>query len=285
MVVILTKPLNSLLINSTVLLNKRLNKYKKSLTIEEISRALTDQEEYSEEKEILEGIAKFGTKTVSEIMRPRMDVMGIEVHNNFEEVLKIIQESGYSRMPVYKDTIDDVRGILYIKDLLPHLEKTKVFHWQPLMRQPIFVPESKKIDELLEEFQKSQVHMAIVVDEYGGTSGIVTLEDILEEIVGDITDEFDEENPFFTRVADNEYIFEGTTLLNDFYKATGTDDDIFDEIKGDAETVAGLILEITKAIPKLHDKIKFKNFTFEVEEVDARRINKIRVIIKSTVES
>lgn len=281
----ITQPLNYFVIGSTALLTRRLNKYKKNLTFEEISKALTSKDEYYEEKEMLEGIAKFGTKTVSEIMRPRMDVTGIEVHCGFDEVLEIIRESGYSRMPVFKETLDDVRGILYIKDLLPHIDKIKGFRWQSLMRQPIFIPESKKIDELLEEFQKAQVHMAVVIDEYGGTSGIVTLEDILEEIVGDITDEFDEENKYFTRIAENEYIFEGNTLLNDFYKATGTEDHSFDEVKGEAETLAGLILEITRAIPKFHDKIKYKNFTFEVEDVDSRRINKIRVIIVSTIAS
>ncbi len=275
----ITQPVNLLLVSSTSFLSKRLNKYQKNLSIEEISRALTDKDEYYDEKNILEGIAKFGTKTVNEIMRPRMNVISIEVHSGFDEVLNIIRKSGYSRIPVYQDTLDDVRGILYIKDLLPHLDKPKLFRWQSLMRPPFFIPESKKIDELLEEFQKSQVHLAVVVDEYGGTSGLVTLEDILEEIVGDITDEFDEENRYFTRIAENEYIFEGNTLLNDFYKAAGTEDTVFDEIKGDAETLAGLILEMTKEIPKVHDKIKYKNFTFEVEEADFRRINKIRVIM------
>lgn len=281
----ITQPVNFILVNSTSLLSRRLDKYQKNISMEEISKALTDKDEYSDEKEILEGIVKFGSKTVNEIMRPRMDVISVEVHAGFDEVLGIIRESGYSRIPVYQNTLDDVRGILYIKDLLPLLEKPNVFRWQSLMRQPFFIPESKKIDELLEEFQKSQVHMAIIVDEYGGTSGIVTLEDILEEIVGEISDEFDEVNPFFTRIAENEFIFEGNTLLNDFYKATDTEDTIFDEIKVEAETLAGLILEMTKEMPKVHDKIKYKNFTFEVEEVDSRRINKIRVIMVSGIES
>jgi putative hemolysin len=275
----ITQPVNSILVSSTSFLSRRLTKYQKNLSIEDIGKALTDQDEYSDEKGILEGIVKFGNKTVNEIMRPRMAVVSLEIHTSFDEVLEIIRESGYSRIPVYQDTLDDVRGILYIKDLLPHLDKSKVFHWQSLMRQAFFIPESKKIDELLEEFQKSKVHLAVVVDEYGGTSGLVTLEDILEEIVGDIADEFDKENKFFTRIAENEYIFEGNTLLNDFYKTTGTEDTIFDEIKGEAETLAGLILEMTKEMPKVHDKLKYKNFTFEVEEADFRRINKIRVIM------
>lgn len=275
----ITAPINFVLVNSTFFLAEKLKKYQKNLSIEELSKAITGQDEYSDEKEILEGIVKFGTKTVNEIMRPRMEVVSIEVHSSFEEVLDIIRNSGYSRIPVYQDTLDDVRGILYIKDLLPHLDKSKAFRWQSLMRGAFFIPESKKIDELLEEFQKSQVHLAIVVDEYGGTSGLVSLEDILEEIVGDITDEFDEENRFFTRIAENEYIFEGSTLLNDFYKATAADDTAFEEIKGESETLAGLILEMTKEMPEIHDKLKYRNFTFEIEEADARRINKIRVII------
>ena len=218
-------------------------------------------------------------------MKPRLDVTSIEVRANFDEVLRVIRESGYSRIPVYKESLDDVRGILYIKDLLAHLEKGSTYRWQPLMRQPFFIPESKKIDDLLEEFQKSKVHMAIVVDEYGGTSGLVTLEDILEEIVGDITDEFDEENRFFTKISEFEYLFDGNTLLNDFYKATGYEDNIFDEIKGEADTLAGMILELTKEMPEIHDKVQFKSFTFEVEGVDERRINKIRVVMDSSVKS
>jgi putative hemolysin len=277
----ITYPVNYLLIHSTSFVNKRLSRYKKDLSIEEISKALklTDKGEFAEDKEILEGIVKFGTKTVSEIMRPRLGVTSIDVKSNFGEVLLLIRESGYSRIPVYKETLDDVRGILYIKDLLAHLDKGQTFRWQPLMRQPFFVPETKKIDDLLEEFQKSKVHMAIVVDEYGGTSGLITLEDILEEIVGDIADEFDEENRFFTKISDNEYLFDGNTLLNDFYKVLCSDDNIFDDIKGEAETLAGMILEITKEMPRIHEKVQYKNFTFEVEAVDTRRINKIRVRI------
>ncbi len=274
----ITYPLNYILIHSSSLVNKRLHRYKKDLSIEEISKALklTDRKEISEDKEMLEGIVRFGSKTVSEIMRPRLEVSSIEVRSNFSEVLQIIRESGYSRIPVYKETLDDVRGILYIKDLLAHLDKGSGFRWQPLMRLPFFVPETKKIDDLLEEFQKSKVHVAVVVDEYGGTAGLVTLEDILEEIVGDISDEFDEESRFFTKISANEYLFNGNTSLHDFYKATGFEDNIFDEIRGEAETLAGLILEITKEFPQLHHKVEYKNFTFEVEAVDFRRISKIR---------
>jgi len=194
-------------------------------------------------------------------------------------VLQIIKESGYSRIPVFSGTLDDVRGILYIKDLLPYLDKSAVYRWQPLMRQPFFVPETKKIDDLLEDFQKSKVHMAIVVDEFGGTSGLVTLEDILEEIVGDIADEFDEDESLFTQISEFEYLFDGRTMLNDFCKVFNYEDDIFDDIRGEADTLAGLILELKGEFPLLHEKMKCKNFTFEVEGVNLRRISKIKVTI------
>jgi len=279
--VIITRPVNYLLINSTSFVNKRLLKYKKNLSIDEISKALqlTDHLDISDDKEILEGIVKFGNKSVNEIMRSRLDVISIDIHSNYETILQIIKESGYSRIPVYSGTLDDVRGILYIKDLLPYLDKSAAYRWQPLMRQPFFVPETKKIDDLLEDFQKSKVHMAIVVDEFGGTSGIVTLEDILEEIVGDIADEFDIDESLFTQISDFEYLFDGRTMLNDFCKVLDFEDDIFDDIRGEADTVAGLILELKGEFPLLHEKLNCKNFTFEVEGVNTRRISKIKVTI------
>ena len=282
--VIITKPVNFLLINSTSFVNKRLIKYKKNLSIDEISKALqlTDHLDISDDKEILEGIVKFGSKGVNEIMRSRLDVTTIEIHSNFEKVLQLIKESGYSRIPVYAETLDDVRGILYIKDLLPFLNKSAAYRWQPLMRQPFFVPETKKIDDLLEDFQKSKVHMAIVVDEFGGTSGLVTLEDILEEIVGDIADEFDVEETLFTQISQDEYLFDGRAMLNDFCKELDLENDIFDDVRGEADTLAGLILELKGEFPMLHEKLNCKNFTFEVEEVDTRRIIKIRVKIHPT---
>lgn len=282
--VIITKPVNFLLINSTSFVNKRLIKYKKNLSIDEISKALqlTDHLDISDDKEILEGIVNFGSKGVNEIMRSRLDVTSIEIHSNFEKVLQLIKESGYSRIPVYAETLDDVRGILYIKDLLPFLDKSAAYRWQPLMRQPFFVPETKKIDDLLEDFQKSKVHMAIVVDEFGGTSGLVTLEDILEEIVGDIADEFDVEETLFTQISQDEYLFDGRAMLNDFCKELDLENDIFDDVRGEADTLAGLILELKGEFPMLHEKLNCKNFTFEVEEVDTRRIIKIRVKIHPT---
>ena len=285
--VIITKPVNFLLINSTSFVNKRLIKYKKNLSIDEISKALhlTDHLDISDDKEILEGIVRFGNKGVNEIMRSRLEVTSIDIHSNFERVLQIIKESGYSRIPVFSGTLDNVRGILYIKDLLPYLDKSAAYRWQSLMRQPFFVPETKKIDDLLEDFQKSKVHMAIVVDEFGGTSGLVSLEDILEEIVGDIADEFDEDESLFTKISEYEYLFDGRAMLNDFCKVFDFEDDIFDDIRGEADTLAGLILELKGEFPMLNEKLNCKNFTFEVEGVNTRRITKIKVTIQPITSS
>lgn len=279
----ITKPINFILIHSTSFVNKRMNKHRRVLSVDEISKALklANHEDLSEDKEILEGIVKFGSKSVSEIMHSRLDMVATELEASFSNVLQIVQEAGYSRMPVYSGSLDQVKGVLYIKDLLPHLTKDDSFHWQTLIRPPFFVPETKKIDDLLEEFQKSKVHLAIVVDEFGGTSGLVTLEDILEEIVGDIADEFDEEEKFFTRLGNNEYLFDGKTLLNDFYKVVECEDDLFNEVKGDADTLAGLILELTGEFPALHSLVKYKNFQFRIEAVDRRRIKEIRVTIEN----
>lgn len=282
----LFSPLNTILINSTSFVNTRMQKNRKNVSIDEISQALqlTDQIELSEDKEILEGIVKFGNKTVNDIMRPRMDIIAIDVTDHFANVLKTIQSSGYSRIPVYTETLDNIKGILYIKDLLPHLHKGDSFRWQTLIRPPFFVPETKKIDDLLEEFQKSKIHMAIVVDEYGGTSGLVTLEDVLEEIVGDIADEFDTEEKTYTQISENEYIFDAKTTLNDFFKVIDSDDTIFDDVKGDADTLAGLILELKGEFPHHLEKLKCKNFLFSIEAIDARRIKKIKIIVGPVTE-
>lgn len=278
----LFRPINSILIFSTGFVNRRMQKYHKNLSMDDISQALelTSDHELSEEKDILEGIVKFGNKNVSEIMRSRVDVVAIDIKTEFDEVIRVINESGYSRIPVYIDSFDNVSGILYIKDILAHSHKTKAFKWQTLIRPPFYVPDTKKISSLLEEFQKSKIHLAIVVDEYGGTSGIVTLEDILEEIVGDITDEFDEEEKFFTQLNDKTYVFDAKVLLGDFYRITECDDQIFDDVKGDADTLAGLILELRGEIPKINEEIKCKQFTFTIKEVDNRRIKQIKVVIK-----
>ena len=277
----ITKPVNYLLISSTSFVNKRMNKHRRVISIEEISKALklAKHEDLTDDKEILEGIVKFGSKTVSEIMHSRLDMVVVDFKSNFREVLEAVRNAGYSRFPVYSGTLDHVTGILYLKDLLPHITKGVSFKWQQLIRPPFFVPETKKIDDLLEEFQKSKVHLAIIVDEFGGTSGLVTLEDILEEIVGDIADEFDVEEKFYTNLGPNEYLFDGKTLLNDFYKVVDCEDNIFEEVKGDADTLAGLILELTGEFPALHEKVLCKNFTFQVEAFDKRRIKEIKVVV------
>jgi len=278
----LFRPVNSILIYSTSYVNRRLQKHRKKISMDEISQALelTSDHELSEEKDILEGIVKFGNKNVVEIMKSRVDVVSIEIKTGFSKVLQILNDSGYSRIPVFIESFDNISGILYIKDILPHSYKGNSFKWQTLVRPPFYVPETKKISSLLEEFQKNKVHLAIVVDEYGGTSGIVTLEDILEEIVGDITDEFDEEEKFYSKISDNAYLFDAKVLLGDFYKVVDCNDDIFVDIKGDADTLAGLILELKGEIPLIHEEIKCKKFNFIIESVDNRRIKQIKVEIE-----
>jgi gliding motility-associated protein GldE len=276
------RPLNTLLIVSTSFINTRLQKHQKNVSMNEISQALklTSDQELSEEKEILEGIVKFGNKNVSEIMKPRVDVVSLDIKSNFKAVLSVIVDSGFSRIPVYVGSFDNIKGILYIKDILPHSHKGDSFNWQTLIRPPFYVPETKKINSLLKEFQKNKVHLAVVVDEYGGTSGIVTLEDVLEEIVGEIVDEFDEEDNFFTQISENVFLFDGKTLLGDFFKISKCEETVFDSVKGDAETLAGLILELKGEIPVLHEKIEYNQFVFTIEAVDNRRIKQIKVEIK-----
>jgi gliding motility-associated protein GldE len=282
----LLKPINAVFIFSTTFVNTRIKEYNQHISVDELSQALelTSQTELREDKEILKGIVKFGNKSVVEIMRSRVDVVSADLDFSFSKIMSIITETGFSRIPVYSESFDNIKGILYIKDLLPHVHKGVNFRWQSIIRPPFYVPETKKIDDLLEDFQKNKVHMAIVVDEYGGTSGIVTLEDVLEEIVGEITDEFDEEEKFYTKLAENKYLFDGKTLLNDFYKVTGTDDSMFEDVKGEADTLAGLILELKGEIPVKNDTIICKNYVFSIEAVDNRRIKQIKVEITNTEE-
>jgi putative hemolysin len=278
------KPVNSILIFSTSFLNSRIHAYNNHISVDELSQALelTSQTELKDDSEILKGIVKFGNKSVAEIMRSRVDVVSVDIDTSYSKIMTLITETGFSRIPVFSDSFDNIKGILYIKDLLPHVLKGAAFRWQSIIRPPFYVPETKKIDDLLEEFQKNKVHMAIVVDEYGGTSGIVTLEDVLEEIVGEITDEFDEEEKFYTKISENKYIFDGKTMLNDFYKIIGYEDTIFDDVKGEADTLAGLILELKGEIPVKNDTIICKNYVFTIEAVDNRRIKQIKVEIKNT---
>jgi CBS domain containing-hemolysin-like protein len=214
-------------------------------------------------------------------MTSRQDVVDLDFKATFQDVMKCVVENNYSRIPVYQDNSDNVRGILYIKDLLPHLSKGNNFRWQSLIRPPYFVPETKKIDDLLREFQENKVHIAIVVDEFGGTSGLITLEDILEEIVGEINDEYDEEEKNYVRVNANTYVFEGKTLLSDFYKILNLDDDVFNEVGGDADTLAGLMLELKGDFPKEHERFAYGRFKFEIVELDGHRISKIKVILQN----
>lgn len=274
-------PLSSVLIRSGIIAEKVVQKENHVLSVDDLEQALelTDEEDLKDEKNMLEGIVRFGDETAKEVMTSRQDVVDLDFNLSFIDVLKCIVENNYSRIPVYQDTIDNIRGILYIKDLLPHLSKPASFRWQSLIRPPYFVPETKKIDDLLREFQENKVHIAIVVDEFGGTSGIITLEDILEEIVGEINDEYDEEEKNYTRINANTYLFEGKTLLSDFYKILDLDDETFEDVEGDADSLAGLLLEIKGDFPELHERLDYQNFTFEPTELDGHRISKIKVII------
>ena len=274
-------PIASVLIRSGIWASKVVQKESHVLSVDDLEQALelTDEDELKEEKNMLEGIVRFGDETAKEVMTSRQDVVDLDFRSKFPDVIKCIVENNYSRIPVYQDSIDNVRGILYIKDLLPHLSKPASFRWQSLIRPPYFVPETKKIDDLLREFQENKVHIAIVVDEFGGTSGIITLEDILEEIVGEINDEYDEEEKNFTKVNANTYIFEGKTLLSDFFKIMDIDDDTFEAVEGDADSLAGLLLEIKGDFPVLHERIDYENFTFEVFELNEHRISKIKVVV------
>jgi len=274
-------PISTVLIRLGVLAEKVMLKDSRGLSVDDLEQALelTDKEELKEEKNMLEGIVRFGDETAKEVMTSRQDVVALDFRSTFPEVLQCIVENNYSRIPVYQESMDNVRGILYIKDLLPHLNKPAAFRWQSLIRPPYFVPETKKIDDLLRDFQENKVHIAIVVDEFGGTSGLVTLEDILEEIVGEINDEYDEEEKPYVRINANTYVFEGKTLLSDFYKILNLDDESFEEVQGDADSLAGLMLELKGDFPKPHEKLEYQNFRFEIVEMDQHRISKIKVII------
>lgn len=277
----LFKPISFFLVHSTQLVNRRFARKKQNLSIDDLSHALElTSKDIPEDREILKGIVKFGHIEVKEIMCPRLDILAVDLSISFSELMKVVFDSGFSRIPVYNGSPDDIRGILYIKDLLPYLNKTGDFNWQQLIRPPYYVPENKKINDLLTEFQANKTHMALAIDEYGGTSGLITMEDILEEIVGEISDESDEEELPYRQIDNNNYMFDAKILLNDFYKILNIKDDtFFDEIKGEADTLAGLILEVRGEIPKQNDLVSYKNFTFRVNAVDKRRIKEIHVSI------
>lgn len=275
----LLHPFASLLIKSTSLVGGDMERHGHSnLSMDELSQAVELTEIGTEaEKDMLEGITKFGQIEAADIMRPRLDIVDADIRWNYHQVLRLIISSGYSRIPVYSGSSDCIKGILYSKDLIPHLDKPQNFRWQTLIRPAYFVPESKKLDDLLSEFQAHKVHLAIVVDEYGGTAGLVTLEDILEEIVGDISDEYDEEEKQYTQIAENVYLFEGKTLLNDFYKILDIEEEVFEKVAGEVETLAGLVLELKGDFPKRGEKISYGDYEFEVVALEKRRIKSIQV--------
>ena len=268
----------------TIGIHKRLGKQKSNLNVDYLSQALeltSEEDTTKEEQKILQGIVSFGNTDTKQVMRPRIDIFALDTSMTFSAIVPEIVKNGYSRIPVYDDNIDDISGILYAKDLLPHLGKTQ-FDWTSLLRTPLFVPENKKLDDLMVEFQEKKIHLAIVVDEYGGTSGIVSLEDVIEEIVGDISDEFDDDDLIYSKIDDFNFVFEGKTTLKDFYRIIRLDDDSeFETNKGEAETLAGFVLEISKTFPKIRSKIQFKSYTFIIESIDNKRIKQVKVCLKS----
>lgn len=274
-------PLETILLRSGILAEKVVQKENHVLSVDDLEQALelTDKNDIKDERSMLKGIIRFGDETAKEVMTSRQDIVDLDIKCSYADVLKCIVENNYSRIPVYQENEDNIRGVLYIKDLLPHLSKPATFRWQSLIRPPYFVPETKKIDDLMRDFQENKVHIAIVVDEFGGTSGIVTLEDILEEIVGEINDEYDEDTKSYSKLNYNTYLFEGKTLLSDFCKVLNVDDDEFVDVEGDADTLAGLLLEIKGDFPSMHEKIDYKNYTFEVMEIGQRRISKVKVTV------
>jgi len=276
------RPFSWILINLSSVIEKRFKTKGYEISVDELHQALelaSNESDSEEEKEILKGIVNFGMLTVKQVMRTRVDITAFDMDFDFHELLEKVNKSGYSRIPVFDDTIDNIKGILYIKDLLPFIGEDENFKWQKYIRAGYFIPENKMIDLLLKDFQAKRVHMAIVVDEYGGTSGLITLEDIIEEIVGEISDEFDENQTKYKKLSENSYVFEGRTSLNDFCKITGQESKVFDEIKGESESLGGLILEINNKLPHIGDTIKINNFIFTAEAVDHKRIKKVRVLI------
>ncbi|MDO9154973.1 MAG: gliding motility-associated protein GldE [Paludibacter sp.] len=278
----LFNPFVSLLVNSTSIVNTRLAKHSRSnISMEELSQALELTSNHKDEDtDILEGIIKFGNIQVINIMTSRVDMVDVDIKTNYKKLLEIVIKSGYSRLPVYSGTRDNIKGVLYSKDLLMHLDKPDTFRWQSLVRQAYYVPETKMIDDLLIEFQKNKVHLAIVVDEYGGISGMVTLEDIIEEIVGDISDEYDQDESLFTKIDNHTFVFEAKIQLNDFFKIEEIHEEDFVKIVGEVETLAGLILELKGDIPSKNERIDYGRYVFEVMAVDSRRIKKVKLYLK-----
>lgn len=277
------KPLSYTLMSLTSVIEKRIERRGYNVSADDLHQALemtTDETTSEEEKDILRGIVNFSTITVTQVMKSRLDIVAIDRNIDFHELMDKINKSGFSRIPVFDDTIDNIAGTLYIKDLLPYLDETEDFEWQKLIRPSFFIPETKKIDSLLKDFQEKRIHMAIVVDEYGGTSGLITLEDVIEEIVGEIKDEFDDDEIAYHQIDESTFVFESKTTLNDFCKIIDIDSTIFDTVKGESESLGGLILEISAKFPRVGEKVYFDNFVFTVVSADQKRIKRVRVFIK-----
>ena len=278
----LFKPLSKLLVNSTSFMDKHLEKKKSEISLEDLSTAVdiaTEESTPLEEKQMLKGIASFSEKEVSGVMIPRVDIIGVEKGMEFTEMLAVVIKSGFSRIPVYDETLDQVEGILYVKDLLPYLDAVS-YEWQKLVRPAFFVPENRKINDLFQDFREKKIHIAIVVDEYGGTSGLITMEDVIEEIVGEINDEFDEASveEHYTQLDDGSYLFKAQTSIVDFCKVFGVDEDYFEPMQGEADTLAGLILEIEGRIPEIGFKFNFEKFHMEITDADTKRIKEVKVV-------
>jgi gliding motility-associated protein GldE len=277
----LLSPISFPMRSFTLFIQEKLGKQKTNFSVDQLSQALeltSTEDTTQEEQKLLEGIVSFGNTDTKQVMSPRIDLFALDIEETFAEIFPKIIEKGYSRIPVYEDNIDHIVGVLFIKDLIPHINK-KEYDWKTLLREPFFVPENKKLDDLLKDFQSMKSHLAIVVDEYGGTSGIVSLEDVIEEIVGDISDEFDDENINYTQIDEKNYLFEGKINLKDFYRIIDVDEDLFEIRKGEAETLAGFILEILGNFPKKGQKIQFENCLFTIEVVDKKRVKQIKATI------
>ncbi len=279
---VLLSPISLPMRSVTLSIHNKLGKQKSNFSVDQLSQALeltSEEDTTKEEHKILQGIVSFGNTDTKQVMRPRIDIFALNIDQKYSEIMPDIVSNGYSRIPVFEDNIDTIKGILYVKDLLPFIDR-KQFDWASLIREPFFVPENKKLDDLMAEFQEKKVHLAVVVDEYGGTSGLISLEDIIEEIVGDISDEFDDEDLMYSKLDANNYVFEGKTALKDFYKIIKVEDDEdFENNKGEAETIAGFVLEISGSFPKLNSKINFKNYIFTIEALDKKRIKLVKFTI------
>ena len=281
------KPFVWILVSSTSVVNKRLAKHKhgSNLSMDELSQALElTSDAIQEDTDILKGIVNFGNITAAGVMTSRLDMVTLDVTTSFDKVIDCIVEHEYSRIPVLQGSIDNIRGVLYAKDLIPHINKGPYFKWQTLIRQPYFVPETMKLDDLLQEFQKNKIHIAVVVDEFGGTSGMVTMEDVLEEVVGEISDEYDVDNSLYTKQNDGSYVFEAKIMLTDFFKATDIDSEDFEDITEEVDTLAGLILELKGDFPEQNEVITYKNYEFKIVAINARRILKVKFNIMRNEE-